>query len=77
MAKRKPITVIMEDPLVHTVNQPICQEPSCICRDLEYLQLLEDVKKPSIQHKMHKILVERNYETAPLNYRNRGFQLLK
>ena len=70
------IRIPMEDPIIHTVDNPVCQEPGCCCRDLEYAQLIEDMK-PKKTKRNHTVLVERNYETAPLNYRNRGFQILK
>jgi hypothetical protein len=78
MATRKPPVVLYEDAdeMTHSVGQPICGEPDCICNGLEYAQLIEDVKKKPLRKKMHTVLVERIYE-PPLNYRNRGFTLLR
>ncbi len=31
--------VLMEDPIIHTVDQPVCDNPGCICAQCEYDQL--------------------------------------
>jgi hypothetical protein len=28
--------VLMEDPIIHTVDQPVCDDPTCICAQCEY-----------------------------------------
>jgi hypothetical protein len=28
--------VLMEDPIIHTVDQPVCGDPTCICAQCEY-----------------------------------------
>lgn len=28
--------VLMEDPITHTVEQPVCGDPTCICAQCEY-----------------------------------------
>ena len=28
--------VLMEDPIIHTVDQPVCDDPGCICARCEY-----------------------------------------
>jgi len=31
--------VLMEDPMIHTVDQPVCDDPGCICARCEYDRL--------------------------------------
>ncbi len=31
--------VLMEDPIIHTVDQPVCDDPGCICARCEYGRL--------------------------------------
>jgi hypothetical protein len=31
--------VLMEDPIIHTVDQPVCDNPGCICAQCEYDRL--------------------------------------
>lgn len=79
MAKRTPPAIVLyedADEMTHSVDAPICGEEGCICNDLEYAQLVEEVKKKPLQAKMHQVLVERHNEAA-LSPVNRGFRLLK
>lgn len=79
MAKRRPLTVQMEDNIQHTIAHPVCDDPECICAELEYQQLIADqVRTPAHPHHK-KPLVEKQYDvlSSELNYRNRGFRLLK
>ena len=74
MARKRNIQIPMEDEIIHTVEQPVCQNPDCICRDLEYEQMLADLKPEPRRH--NKTILARDFTDAPLNG-NRGFRLLK
>ncbi len=36
---KNPLTLIMEDEIIHTVDFPVCAEPTCICHKAEYHRL--------------------------------------
>jgi hypothetical protein len=67
----------MEDEITHTVNFPVCNDPTCICAELEYQQLVADQQRPP--KKQRRTLVDQEYEvlSSTLNYSNKGFRLLR
>lgn len=75
-----PLTVVMEDEIIHTVAFPVCGDPTCICYPCERQQIIEETA-PKRRRRRQK-LVERTYEStekalnAPLNG-NAGFQLMR
>jgi len=38
MINSTPISIPMEDDLVHTTDQPLCDDPTCPCQDDETLR---------------------------------------
>jgi hypothetical protein len=72
-----PLTVIMEDEIMHTVAFPVCDDPRCICYACERQQIIEETapkKRPR-----RKVLVNKSNEKsvqAPLNG-NRPFNLMR
>ena len=74
-----PLTVVMMDEIVHTEQFPICDDPECICYQLEYERTCAegDAKKKQRTRKS-KTLVSRTYDVpgdlAPVN---EGFRLMR
>lgn len=72
-----PLTVILEDDLMHTIAFPVCADPACICQSLEREQIIAETTPR--KRRRRQILVDTNCEAAlnaPLGG-NRGFNLLK
>ena len=73
-----PLTVILEDDVMHTVDFPVCNDPTCICQRLEREQIIAETT-PRRRRRRNTNLVNTNCEAAlgaPLNG-NRGFSLLR
>ena len=74
-----PLTVRMEDEIIHTVAFPVCDDPDCICYRDQYEQIAQETcTKP---RRRSRRVIRGTYEThdeydAPLNG-NRPFSLLK
>ncbi len=71
------LTVVMMDPIIHTVDFPVCGDPDCICYELEYEQTCAD-SKPARPRRKKKTLVSRTYsdrgDLAPVN---QGFRMMR
>ena len=72
----KPLTVILEDEIIHTVDFPCCADPDCICYDLEMQQAMADQPSPRPRGKTLFISSPPHGIDAPLNG-NRSFRLLR
>lgn len=46
---QKRSVVLMEDPIIHTVDQPVCDDPGCICGQCEYDRLQAEAESASRQ----------------------------
>jgi hypothetical protein len=67
------LTVIMEDEIMHTVDFPVCDDPTCICYACERQTIIEETTPKKRQRR--KILVNKAMQ-SPLNG-NRGFNLMR
>jgi len=63
----QPLTVIMEDDIIHTVDYPCCNDPDCICHDLEMQQAKADQPAPRPRGKTPFISSPPTGIDAPLN----------
>jgi hypothetical protein len=72
--RKRPLKVIMEDEITHTVNAPVCSDETCICAQLEYEQLCASKTPRKRPHR--KPLVERDYSAFQLNG-DRSFRILR
>jgi len=70
--------VLMEDPIIHTVDQPVCDDPGCICARCEYDLLRSEAETASHrrQRKSRRPLIESKPVPGSLDG-NRPFSLLR
>jgi hypothetical protein len=72
--------VLMEDPIIHTEEQPVCDDPTCICAQCEYDLLRYEVEAARRQAHRRKprrrILLESRPVPGTLDG-NRPFSLLR
>lgn len=53
--KPKPLIVLMEDPIIHTIEKLVCDDPTCICAQEEYAQLrAETAPSPHKQRRLRR-----------------------
>jgi len=68
----------MMDEIVHTLQFPICADPTCICHELEYLQACADSNAKKRRTRKSKALVRATYvasgDLAPVN---QGFRMMR
>jgi hypothetical protein len=85
MARQRPLIVLMhdEDPgaFTHTIKNPVCNDPTCCCADMEYLTSLEEgeaKRREQARKRNKRIIVSANYEPprGALNG-NQGFSILR
>lgn len=76
-----PLTVVMEDEIMHTVSHPVCDDPTCCCYKYERQAMIQETT-PAKRRRSKKLL-ECSYEdpeqqraNAPLNG-DRAFKLLR
>ena len=70
--------VLMEDPIIHTVDQPICDIPGCICAQCEY-DLLRSEAEATYRRRRRtsrRPLIESKLAPGSLDG-NRPFSLLR
>ena len=70
--------VLMEDPIIHTVDQPVCDDPGCICARCEYERLRAEAEAAyrRRRHKSRRPLIESKPAPGSLDG-NRPFSLLR
>ena len=72
--------VLMEDPIIHTADQPVCDDPSCICALCEYDLLRYEVeaarREARRRRPRRRILLESKPAPGALDG-NRPFSLLR
>ncbi len=69
-----PLTVAMEDEIIHTVDFPICSDPDCCCHRYELEKMQAEYQQQRRPARRSKRLVEANYEDQD---REQGFRLLR
>ena len=70
--------VLMEDPIIHTVDQPVCDDPGCICARREYDRLRAEAEAAyrRRRRKSRRPLIESKPAPGSLDG-NRPFSLLR
>jgi hypothetical protein len=70
--------VLMEDPIIHTVDQPVCDDPGCICAQCEYDLLRSEAEAASRRRRRtsRRPLIESKPVPGSLDG-NRPFSLLR
>ena len=70
--------VLMEDPIIHTVDQPVCDDPGCICTRCEYDLLRSEAETASRRRRRQsrRPLIESKPVPGSLDG-NRPFSLLR
>jgi hypothetical protein len=72
--------VLMEDAIIHTADQPICDDPDCICAQCEYDLLRKEVeaarREARRRRSRRRILLESKPVPGSLDG-NRPFSLLR
>jgi hypothetical protein len=70
--------VLMEDPIIHTVDQPVCDDPGCICAQCEYDLLRSEAEAASRRRRRRsrRPLIESKPIPGSLDG-NRPFSLLR
>ena len=56
MQPSKPMVIPVEDPIIHTLERPVCDDPTCICAQAEY-ELLRRETQPR-PRKRRRTLIE-------------------
>ena len=70
--------VLMEDPIIHMVDQPVCDDPGCICARCEYdrLRVEAEAAYRRRRRKSRRPLIESKPAPGSLDG-NRPFSLLR
>jgi hypothetical protein len=70
--------VLMEDPIIHTVDQPVCDDSGCICAQCEYDLLRSEAEAVyrRRRRKSRRPLIESKQAPGSLDG-NRPFSLLR
>jgi len=71
-----PLTVIMEDEIIHTPDFPVCTDPDCICYGLEREQAIAETAPQRRSHRTRFQSSPVSGLDAPLNG-NRSFKLIR
>jgi hypothetical protein len=75
---RSPLIVLMEDPIIHTVEQPVCSDPTCICAEEEYAQLRAETARPARTRRTRRSSWVASVPPAPgSSSSSRPFRLLR
>ena len=70
--------VLMEDPIIHTVDQPVCEDPTCICAQCEREMLRAEAEAAyrRKRRRRRRLLLESKPAPGSLDD-NRPFSLLR
>jgi len=77
-----PLTVVMEDEIIHTPEFPICSDPECICHREEQYRLQAEYKPAKSRPKSRALVGRYTAETPTSEYDgppsyNQPFNLLR
>jgi len=71
--------VLMEDPIIHTPERPVCDDPGCICAQCEYDLLRAEVEMArslARRRRSRRLILESKPSPGSLGG-NRPFSLLR